>query len=165
MDRGIKYNGYPSKAELRKAPGVPTNQELNEKPLAVIECVECIPCNPCETSCPFGAISIGTPISNRPKLDTQKCRGCGTCIARCPGLVIFVVDMNFSETTALVKIPYEFYPLPKEGVEVDCTDREGNIVTKGRILSVKHMPSYNKTYIVGVEVIKDFAMEVRSIRM
>ncbi len=154
-----------SSKTLIDAPGIPSFEALNQKPLAVIECMQPIPCNPCEKSCPFGAITIGKSICNLPVLDTEKCRGCSTCIACCPGLAIFLVDMNYTNTTALVKIPYEFYPLPKLGMIVNCLNREGIIITTGHIRSITTAQKYNKTYIVGVEIDKSFAMDVRNIRM
>jgi Fe-S-cluster-containing hydrogenase component 2 len=145
--------------------GIPSLDDLNKKPLAVIECFECIPCNPCEESCPFGAITIGETISNKPILDTLKCKGCGLCISHCPGLAIFVVDMNFTPETSLVKIPYEFFPIPIEGSEVQCLNRLGEMITLGKIHQVRITPSYNKTYVIAVEIPKEFAMEVRNIKV
>lgn len=165
MKEGIKYTGFPSKEEIYACPGIPSMEELNKKPLAVIECFQCIPCNPCESSCPFGAIKIGDNMTNLPTLNPDKCKGCSICMTHCPGLAIFIVDMNFTDKTALVKIPYELYPLPKEGTEVLCLNREGNIVTNGKVHAVKIKESFNKTYIVAVEVQKMFAMEVRNIQV
>ena len=163
MERCIEYTGYPSAEELENAPGVPSLEELKNKTLAVIECIECIPCNPCEHACPFGAITIGKCISDLPRLDTNKCRGCGACITSCPGLAIFLIDMNYSPYSALVKIPYELLPLPVEGEKVQCLDRKGKAVTSGTIRSVEKRKNSNKTYVIGVEIPKDFAMEVRNI--
>lgn len=165
MGTGIRFNGCPSKNELASAPGVPSLEDLNRKPLAVIECIEPIPCNPCEHACPFQAITVGDPITNCPVLDPEKCTGCGTCIACCPGLAIFVIDMNFTAATALVTIPYELYPLPQEGAEIDCLDRGGNTVAKGRIHTVKTSEKFDKTSLVSIELSKEFAMDVRNIRM
>ena len=132
---------------------------------AVIECFECMPCNPCEKSCPFGAITIGETISNKPILDALKCKGCGLCIPHCPGLAIFVIDMNFTPKMALVKIPYEFFPIPIEGSEVHCLNRLGEVITLGNIHQVRITPSYNKTYVIEIEIPKEFAMEVRNIKV
>lgn len=145
--------------------GIPSLDDLNKKPLAVIECFECIPCNPCEKSCPFGAITIGETISNKPILDASKCKGCGLCISHCPGLAIFVIDMNFTSKTALVKIPYEFFPIPIEGSEVQCLNRLGEVITVGNIHQVRITSSYNKTYVIEIEIPKEFAMEVRNIKV
>lgn len=165
MKEGIKYDGYPSKEEIVNAPGVPSLDALNKKPLAVIECFQCIPCNPCEKSCPFGAITIGENITSLPALNPEKCRGCSLCMIHCPGLAIFLIDMNFTKTTALVKIPYELLPIPKEGSEINCLNRRGEFVTKGKVHSVNIKESFNKTYVISLEVPKEFAMEVRNIEL
>lgn len=89
MREGIAYTGIPSLEELINSPGFPSEEEMKKRPIAVIECVQGIPCNPCETACPFGAIEVGEPITNLPRLLTDKCQGCGLCIPACPGLAIF----------------------------------------------------------------------------
>jgi len=165
VKKGLKQTGHPSAQELASAPGIPSLDDLNKKPLAVIECFECIPCNPCENSCPFGAITIGETISNKPTLNPEKCKGCGLCISHCPGLAIFVIDMNFTPKTALVKIPYEFFPIPKVGTEVHCLNRLGEVITLGKIHLAQLTPSYNKTYVIEIEIPKEFAMEVRNIKV
>jgi Fe-S-cluster-containing hydrogenase component 2 len=165
MKKELKHTGYPSNEDLASAPGIPSLEYLNKKTLAVIECFERIPCNPCEKSCPFGAITIGEVISNLPAPNPEKCKGCCACITHCPGLAIFVVDMNFTPMTALVKIPYELFPVPIEGDEVKCLNRKGEAITTGRVHSVKIAPSYNKTYVIGIEIQKEFAMEVRNIQL
>lgn len=165
MKEGIKYTGYPSSEEIALTPGIPSLEDLNKKPLAVIECFECIPCNPCEKSCPFGAITIGENINNLPTLNPEKCRACSVCMTHCPGLAIFIIDINFTSTTALVKIPYELLPLPKEGDEVQCLNRKGEVISLGRIYSVKIGATFNKTYVIAIEIPKEFAMEVRNVKI
>ena len=81
---GVAYQGFPSKEELASIPGVPDKDRIKKGPVACIECVQEIPCNPCEEACPFGAIEVGKPITNLPKLYQDKCTGCGNCIAACP---------------------------------------------------------------------------------
>lgn len=100
---------------MERTPGIPTPERLERDPVACIECVQCIPCNPCETACPQKAITVGTPITTLPWLDEDKCNGCGICITRCPGLAIFNLHKNYSDTTALVSFPYEYVPLPVKG--------------------------------------------------
>lgn len=85
MTEGVRFTGIPSAEELRGASGIPSQERMKKGPVAVIECVQEIPCNPCENACPFGAIKIGDPITNLPVLDGEKCTGCGTCVAMCPG--------------------------------------------------------------------------------
>jgi Fe-S-cluster-containing hydrogenase component 2 len=165
MNTGIEYTGYPSIQELSEATGVPSDEDLNKKTLAVIECFQCIPCNPCEKACPFGAIAIGDQISSLPRLNTEKCTGCGLCMSYCPGLAIFVVNKGFTATTALLKIPYELFPVPEVGTEVKCLNRRGEIISTGKVHSVKRSTSYNKTHIIAVEIEKELAMEIRNIKI
>jgi Fe-S-cluster-containing hydrogenase component 2 len=101
---GVKYSGRLSDAEL--AGVMPPSERLVRGPVAVIECVQEIPCNPCEKACPFGAITVGEDITACPVIDRDKCRGCGLCISRCPGLAIFVVDASGDEAT--IMLPYEY---------------------------------------------------------
>lgn len=58
MNRGIVYDGVPSKEELASCPGVPSEERMRQGRVAVIECVQEIPCNPCSFSCKFNAITI-----------------------------------------------------------------------------------------------------------
>ena len=121
-----------------------------------------IPCNPCEEACPYGAITVGQPITNLPVLDQDKCIGCGTCIAACPGLAIFVV--NGSKEKAEVSFPFEYYPLPKRGDVVECVDRKGNFVVKGKILRIVKPPKYDSTAVITVEIPLEYLNIVRSIK-
>ena len=58
VNRGIVYDGVPSKEELASCPGVPSEERMRQGRVAVIECVQEIPCNPCSFSCKFNAITI-----------------------------------------------------------------------------------------------------------
>jgi Fe-S-cluster-containing hydrogenase component 2 len=163
MSEGIKYTGIPSLEELKACPGVVSQERFERGPVAVIECVQQIPCNPCEKACPFGAITIGQSITTLPVIDEQKCTGCGVCLAFCPGLAIFRVHKNYTKTTAMVEFPYEYYPSPKEGSEVDCGGRDGRFITKGKVIKAKKTKQSDGTTIVSVEIPKDYYMEVRTI--
>ncbi|MEW6189401.1 MAG: 4Fe-4S binding protein [Actinomycetota bacterium] len=149
--------------ELRNTPGFPSQERMSLGRVAVIECPEEIPCNPCEFACPKGAIKIGQPITNLPQLIEERCDGCGICIPSCPGLAIFIVDLTYSKTQALVEFPHEFLPLPKEGQEVDATDRQGKVLTKGRVVKVRNPKDYNSTPVISLTVPKRYANEVRDI--
>lgn len=142
-----------------------SEDRLKKGPVAVIECFEEIPCNPCQTYCPKNAISLKDSIVSLPELDYKRCTGCGVCIPACPGMAIFVIDGSYSDTEGLVSIPYEFYPLPKEGQTVDITDREGKRVGTGQIFRVRASKSFDSTAVVTVKAPKEMLMVVRGFNM
>lgn len=163
MKEGVKYTGIPSAEELRQSPGRPSQERMEKGPVAFIECVQLIPCNPCEKACPYGAISVGQPITNLPALDEDKCTGCGLCIAPCPGLAIFRVHLNYSETTSLVEFPYEYLPLPAKGDVVRAGNRAGEYITDGKVIRVRNPRANNGTPVVALEIPKEYCHDVRTI--
>ena len=78
---GVKLTGALGAEEQKQV--LPPEARTARGPVAVIECVQQIPCNPCEKACPFGAIEIGPDITQLPRLDLEKCRGCGICADLC----------------------------------------------------------------------------------
>ncbi|QVK19012.1 4Fe-4S binding protein [Mycoplasmatota bacterium] len=124
--------------------------ELLIKPKAIIECYESIPCNPCSTSCPFGAITIGDDINNLPKVDFDKCTGCGVCVYSCPGLAIMVCEIF--ENKARFKIPYEFLPYPKENEVWHAVNRKGEVIGDALIEKVTLTKRQDRTVLVQVLV-------------
>lgn len=157
--------GIPTKDELQRAPGIPTKDRLLKGPVAVIECFQDIPCDVCEKACPFGAIKVGDSLTNLPILDEDKCIGCGNCIPKCPGLAIFVVDLTYSEKYATVSFPYEFLPLPKPEDEVYAVDRKGKVICKATVEKAIYSAKFDRTYILTIRVPKEYAMDVRFIRL
>ncbi len=135
-------------------------EKLKQGKVAVIECSQRIPCNPCETSCPNGAIKVGEDINNLPKIDYEKCIGCGICLRACPGLAIFLINGKDNEVT----IPYEFLPLPKEGDRVMALDRQGKDLCEGEVIKVLPFPSEKKT-LITLKVPSEKLMEVRNFRI
>jgi len=162
---GIAMRGYVTLEELKGTPGCPGDERLQRGAVAVIECVQEIPCNPCEAVCPYGAITVGEPITNLPVLDGDRCCGCGLCLAACPGLAIFLVDMTRGPGEAAVSFPFEYLPLPGAGARVAAVNRSGDIVTEGTVLSVKNPHRNDRTPIVTITIPREFAMEVRGITM
>mgnify|MGYP000719330587 CR=1 FL=1 len=128
------------------------------KGVAIIECVQEIPCNPCVDICPLKAISMEN-INALPKIDYEKCIGCGKCVEVCPGLAIFLVKII--DDKALVNIPYEFLPLPKEGSAVKALNREGKEICDAVVKKVKE----RGTPVVIIELPAEYAMEARNIRI
>jgi Fe-S-cluster-containing hydrogenase component 2 len=137
--------------------------ETQKAGLVIVECPQRIPCNPCATSCPTGAILPFSDINDTPLIDYKKCRGCAICVAACPGLACFVVDLTFSEDRALYKLPYEMLPLPSKGDAVACLGREGDILARGTVEAVVE-PKRDRTYVVHVSAPKEFANGIRGIR-
>ncbi len=140
---------------------MPSKERLAKGAVAVIECFQRIPCNPCYTSCKRGAIIEFKDINDRPIINADKCNGCGICVSNCPGLAIVVVDETYSDTEALVKIPYEFLPLPQEGGYVTGLDREGKPVCRAKVVKVLNTKAQDRTPVVSLAVPKELSMVVR----
>ena len=151
----LEKTGVPTDAQVDAV--FPDAERLQQGPVAIIECFQPIPCDPCATSCPQQAILPFADINDIPKIDNGKCNGCGICIMKCPGLAIMTVDMNWSESQALIRLPYEFRPLPAEGQWVYALDREGAIVGKADVVRVT-LPA-SKTPIVSIAVNKALTFE------
>lgn len=141
---------------------LPSEERLAKGPVAIIECTEDIPCDPCVEACKPGAISKESLITP-PIIDYEKCTGCTLCIDICPGLAIFVVNMNYKEGKALVSIPYEMLPLPKKGEKVDALGRSGKKIGETEVIKIRK--GRGGTYIVSIVVDRELAMEARSIKM
>lgn len=159
----LAKTGVPAASDLAKV--IPSEERLKKGAVAIIECFQSIPCNPCQFACPRGAIKEFADINDIPKIDFDLCDGCGTCISKCPGLAIFVVDATYGAEEALVKIPYEFLPLPAKGDRVAGLNREGKEVCEAEVVRVQSAKGLDKTPIIWLSVPKDYMMEVRHIRL
>ncbi len=153
--------GVPTDDDLEKV--IPDEKRLAKGPVVIIECFQRIPCDPCAISCKLGAIKPFKDINDLPIVDFDKCTGCGICISSCPGLAIFVIDMNYSDEKSLIKLPHEMLPLPEKGEDVYALDRAGGILGKAKVARVLKIK--NKTNIISLEVPKSMAMKVRSIKV
>lgn len=158
----FERDGFMDLREIEQLPGFPGWQALSRKACAVLECPEEIPCNPCEAACPRGAIHVGRPITNLPRIDAASCTGCGSCIARCPGLAVFVVDLTLTDHDRVI-LPYEALPLPRAGDAAECLNRAGEVMARGRIVHAVSGEACDCTTVVTVEVPKGLGMEVRGI--
>lgn len=162
MSGQLKTTGCLSEAEL--AAVLPAPERMAVGPVAVIECIQDIPCNPCEAACAFGAIRVGQPITSTPVLDADKCKGCGLCIAKCPGLAIFVVDTSAPGEAGTVQMPYEYWPVPEPGERVVGHDRRGQAVCEATVAKVLTPTGADHTSIVTVTLPKAYVNTVRSVR-
>ena len=157
--------GALSPKQLADAGAVPPEERLAAGPVVMVECIENIPCNPCAYACPRKAINIEGELTDTPKVDHSKCNGCTVCIAKCPGLAIFVVDRDFSKTEATVTLPYELLPRPEVGKSVVCLDRAGKAVCRGKVVKVLDTRAMNRCAVVTVAVPKRYWNTVRSIKV
>lgn len=160
----LENTGYLTLEELKTQTKYPTEERFRRGPVAVIECTHEIPCNPCESACKFGAICVGEPITNLPELEEDKCTGCGVCVAKCPGLAIFIVDKTYSDGLGSVTFPFEYYPLPEKGQLIEAVDRSGKVICSGTVVKVQNPKSYDRTPIVTIAVDLGLVDEVRSIK-
>ena len=139
--------------------------ETKKNGLVVIECPQRIPCNPCHTSCPTAAVVPFEDINDVPRIDYAKCTGCGMCVAKCPGLACFVVDLTWGgPDQALMKLPYEMLPRPEKGQKVQCLSRTGEVVCESTLEAVAE-PWKDRTLVVHVGVPKDQIGQVRAVRV
>lgn len=155
----LSRDGIATQEDIKTV--MPGKDRLLKGPVAVAECYERIPCNPCYYSCKRGAFQPFADINDKPKIDHEKCNGCGLCMTNCPGLAIFVLDFSYSDTEALVKIPYEFIPLPAEGEVVDAVNRAGEIVGKAKVVKVQAHKNLAGTNLITLAVPKELGFEVR----
>jgi len=157
----LERTGIPADDDLEKV--TPDKKRLAKGAVVIIECFQKIPCDPCAISCKVGAIKPFKDINDLPIVDFDKCTGCGICISSCPGLAIFVIDMNYSDEKSLIKLPHEMLPLPEKGEDVYALDRAGSIL--GKVKVVRVLKIKNRTNIISLEVPKSMVMKVRSIKV
>ena len=159
----LTKTGVPTLEDINGV--APSARRLEKGPVAVIECFQQIPCNPCYLSCKQGAIQEFKDINDLPRMDEDKCTGCGICIANCPGLAIFVVDYTYSQEEGLIKMPYEYLPVPEVNALVAALDREGREVGKARVVKVQRIKGQERTPVIWLAVPKDLVMSVRNIKV
>lgn len=159
----LENTGVPTPEDIDSV--FPSDDRLNRGGIVVVECYKKIPCNPCFTACHRGGILPFEDINDRPIVNEDNCNGCGLCISKCPGLAIMVVDMTYSETEALVKLPYEFLPMPEPGMVIKGLDREGHFITPVKVVKVLATKAMDKTAIVSVAVGKPFVRQIRNIKV
>lgn len=175
MWKSYQRTGVVSKSELKNKGLVPPTERLKKGPVVMVECIENIPCDPCSYACPREAITIEGGLTAIPKVEFSKCNGCGVCVARCPGLAIFVVNWAYSAKEATVTLPYELIPIPEVGAVVSGLDRSGKKVCTARVVKVAAMPPagggvaskvhHYRCAMVTIAVPKRFWNDVRAIRL
>ncbi len=159
----LERTGVPSSNQIESA--FPAEERLARGSVAIIECYQNIPCNPCYTACHRGAIKKFEDINDLPEMNYDNCNGCGLCIANCPGLAIMVVDSTYSEDEIIIKIPYEFTPLPKEGNIVKGLDREGQYICDVKVSKILNSKVLDRTPIISIVVPREYMKIIRNIGM
>ncbi|MFA7569389.1 MAG: FAD-dependent oxidoreductase, partial [Defluviitoga tunisiensis] len=160
----LMRTGIPSNDNLKMK--LPQSEEIfNKGPIAISECFQKFPCDPCVKGCPFDAISEEGNINNLPYVDFEKCTGCAICVSKCPGLAMFVVQKNYTDSTSLVTLPYEFLPKPMKDQTVLVLNREGTEICEGIVKRVIDGKIQDKTTVVTVEVPKEYFLETRNIKV
>jgi Fe-S-cluster-containing hydrogenase component 2 len=158
----IEVDGVPTFENLKTS--MPTEERMRKKAVAMHECYQDIPCDPCVYSCPTKAITMETLVST-PRINHELCNGCGLCVAACPGIAIFLMELK--EDRGLITLAYEFVPLPNPGEIVDGLDRYGRAVCEARVERVYSLPGIDKktkTSLVRLSVPPEKIMEVRFFR-
>ncbi len=158
VSQSLLTRGYLTNEEVLTYPGVTAAQGIR----AVIECSQNIPCNPCQDACPKKCITIGEKITSLPVVNSDaQCSGCGLCVAACSGQSIFLVKEDEEVGTAMVTIPYEFYPLPEKGCQGMALDRSGKEICAAEIIEIKNVPAFDKTSLLTMKVPFNMAMKAR----
>jgi len=139
----------------------PPEERLRQKPVAVLECSQKIPCNPCVDACPVGAITVGDNINDIPRIDFQRCTGCGLCLGVCPGLSIFLVHRR--DDSGWLTLPYELMP-PEEGEIVDLLDRRGKSVGRGVVEKIRRLKQHDRTLLITLRMAGELINSVRGFR-
>lgn len=160
-----RRSGVLTERDLRHHGLLPTLVRLKTGPVAIVECIEAIPCDPCTHACPRHAITITGGLANPPRIDFDRCSGCGLCVAKCPGLAIFVVDLNYSRKEATVTLPYEMLPRPETGQRVTALDRSGRPICPARVVRVLESPGLDRCAVVTIALPKRFWNRARGIRI
>jgi len=158
----LAETGIPTKEDVLSVS--PPDERFKKGPVAIVECFQEIPCNPCVDACNLKAITKEKDLNDLPKLDFDKCTGCGLCITQCPGLAIFVVDKTYSATHSVVRLPYEYIPVPEKGQFAIGLDRAGEERGWFEVIRVIPGKAKNKTTTIWLVVPHELAMEVRNIK-
>jgi len=158
----LAKDGVPEEGDLRAV--MPDEKRLAAGPVAIVECWQEIPCDACARACPNRAILPMQAVTELPKVDFSRCRGCGACLIACPGLAIFIVDGSRGDGVA-VRLPYEFLPLPQAGQTVAGLGRSGEVLGKFKVLDVSGADMRENPAVISLLVPPELAMQVRNISL
>jgi bacterioferritin-associated ferredoxin len=90
--------------------------------------------------------------------DIDKCIGCLSCAAICPGLAATIVDYRKDPQNPTVTMPYEIWRKEVEvGALVPVTDEDGAMLGKFPVQKVVANPKYPGTLLIQVKLPKNVA--------
>lgn len=168
----IPQEWYQTSQILKSRPGRVYSEhlpDLNGGILPVIHCQQEIPCNPCTTLCPLELIVIESDdIRGIPHFvgDNYNCKGCGKCVAGCPGLAITLVNSRKDAENPIVSIPYEFTRESLEGKQtVRVIDTNGEELGDVPVVGINAIPNNDRTLIVRVKAPRSIATRIAGIRV
>ena len=168
----IPQEWYQTSQILKSRPGRVYFEQLPDLDggiLPVIHCQQEIPCNPCTTLCPLELIVIESDdIRGVPHFvgDNYNCKGCGKCVAGCPGLAITLVNSRKDAENPIVSIPYEFSRESLEGKQtVRVIDTNGEELGDVPIVGINAIPNNDRTLIVRVKAPRPIATRIAGIRV
>lgn len=171
-DVEIPQEWYHTSQILKSKPGRVYSEQLPNLDggiLPVIHCQQEIPCNPCTSLCPLGLIVIESDdIRGIPHFvgDNYNCKGCGKCVAGCPGLAITLVNSRKDAENPIVSIPYEFTRESLEGKQtVRVIDTNGVELGEVPIVGINAIPNNDRTMIVRVKAPRSIATRIAGIRI
>ncbi|GAP11063.1 thioredoxin reductase [Bellilinea caldifistulae] len=168
----IPPDWYQTGEILKSKPGKIYSEQLPELDggiLPVIHCQQEIPCNPCTTLCPLELIVIESEdIRGVPHFigGNYNCKGCGKCVAGCPGLAVTLVNSRKDPQNPIVSIPYEFPRESLEGKEtVTVIDIDGADLGDVPLVGIHAIPDNDRTLIVRVQAPRAIATRIAGIRL
>ncbi len=134
------------------------------KRIPVIRCRERIACDPCVGKCPAGAIVKTDGPGSPPRLEAERCTGCGLCAASCPGQAITLVGASAADKSAAVTVPFERCPLPELGQTWTGVSETGAPVCGVLVERIEERAAYDGTALVTVRAPRERAAEIAGIR-
>ncbi|GIV66223.1 MAG: FAD-dependent oxidoreductase [Chloroflexota bacterium] len=168
----IPKEWYHTGEILKSKPGKVYSEQLPELDSGIVPVIHCqqeIPCNPCTTLCPLELIVIETDdIRGVPHFigDNYNCKGCGKCVAGCPGLAITLVNSRKDPQNPIVSIPYEFSRESLEGKQtITVIDTNGMELGNVPLVGINSIPNNDRTLIVRVQAPRSIATRIAGIRL
>ncbi len=171
-DAPVPAEWYQTGEILKSKPGMVLEEQLPELDggiIPVIHCQQEIPCNPCTALCPLELILIESDdIRGVPKFvgDNYNCKGCGRCVAGCPGLAITLVNTRKDPLNPIISIPYEFSrDSIHSGDWVTVIDTAGCELGQAEVVGINAIPNNDHTLIVRVKASRKIATRIAGIRI